>query len=730
MEKLILFFSLFINFILNQECDRYNPIKKDNSCILTYCTDEEFSDGTCEISNEIIKTQWLTNIIWIGEENSRFINFADYSNGDMIIETTSDPGNNKRIFFGLNSNGSYLFNEDESHQLILTAENQDENNGNYHKYNKIFIAEINNKEYLVSIANEEQYCELYDFEEKKIYQKKSSEALKYKLKGVRHSATKYLNQSSAFLSWAEINSTHTSFHLYLLEFKNKDISVSANLNLWAELGYPVQLGDNGIDYMTSCFVSKNDYIWTFGMIQENNKDNPNKPAVYYIFVYKPYQMTGQKKSEKIEISPFAENIFHKLVHLREDIAVGILFSCLNESDCSLVIPNFFVREYKNDEITDYLDYFVNIFNTYEGIVPFTFVEINYSYDYLLNDLIRVSDYKVAFFSMSENKETLYIFILEIYSKNEMFIGLYEIKLFVLYKYKFLSDIRLNLYNDFISFAFNFCQNEECTTSDNTHNSAFMIFGYANSTNGYLNINDYLDENPESKIKDIIIDLNKYIMIENNIFGFIFFYTEIVDLPGCDDIIFQNQNEKIIEKDSLLAQNENISIFYYKEKSFNCSIYFRPHVEDPNYEDHINYYVSTISTDFDYESKYNNHSTEYAGKLSYFNLIYYHDEPAESTESKESIEPTESSISSTYKVQEYMSTNILTQKETQNIVESTQEMLLDTTEGLKDEKSYVVTEEVANQTQKVTDKEENKETALVSEEKICSNEEVLENKCGN
>ena len=58
------------------------------------------------------------------------------------------------------------------------------------------------------------------------------------------------------------------------------------------------------------------------------------------------------------------------------------------------------------------------------------------------------------------------------------------------------------------------------------------------------------------------------------------------------------------------------------------------------------------------------------------------------------------------------------------------MLLDTTEGLKDEKIYVVTEEVANQTQKVTDKEENKETALVSEEKICSNEEVLENKCGN
>ena len=108
----------------------------------------------------------------------------------------------------------------------------------------------------------------------------------------------------------------------------------------------------------------------------------------------------------------------------------------------------------------------------------------------------------------------------------------------------------------------------------------------------------------------------------------------------DDMLRQQGSS--IEKDSLLAQNENISIFYYKEKSFNCSIYFRPHVEDPNYEDHINYYVSTIGRDFDYESKYNNHSTEYAGKLSYFNLIYYHDEPAESTESKESIEPTEKS----------------------------------------------------------------------------------------
>ena len=60
---------------------------------------------------KIIKAKNLTNIIWIGDKDFRYVNFAKLSNGDMVIETTSFPGNYKRMFYGLKNNGEYYFKE-------------------------------------------------------------------------------------------------------------------------------------------------------------------------------------------------------------------------------------------------------------------------------------------------------------------------------------------------------------------------------------------------------------------------------------------------------------------------------------------------------------------------------------------------------------------------------------------------------------------------------------------
>ena len=95
-----LYFLLLINPIKN-ECDKTAPILKDGSCSLEYCTEEEYKNKSCKIYNEIIKTQWLNNIIRIGDKNFRYVNFANYSNGDLIVETTSCPGSSKRMFYGI-----------------------------------------------------------------------------------------------------------------------------------------------------------------------------------------------------------------------------------------------------------------------------------------------------------------------------------------------------------------------------------------------------------------------------------------------------------------------------------------------------------------------------------------------------------------------------------------------------------------------------------------------------
>jgi len=144
MKVIILYFIFAIKLIFCSECDRNNPILYGHihSCQLKYCTEEQFQNGECKINNEIIKTQWLTNIIQIGELNSAFINFANFSDGTMVIEVSSFPGNARRIFFGLKPDGNYLFNNDETHQFIMTASNQEGNEDNKRQYAENFCVQI------------------------------------------------------------------------------------------------------------------------------------------------------------------------------------------------------------------------------------------------------------------------------------------------------------------------------------------------------------------------------------------------------------------------------------------------------------------------------------------------------------------------------------------------------------------------------------------------------------
>ena len=56
----------------------------------------------------------LTNIINIEKEYFRYVNFATYSNGDMVFLTSSynyfdNPYKKERIFYGLKKNGRPLF---------------------------------------------------------------------------------------------------------------------------------------------------------------------------------------------------------------------------------------------------------------------------------------------------------------------------------------------------------------------------------------------------------------------------------------------------------------------------------------------------------------------------------------------------------------------------------------------------------------------------------------------
>ena len=165
---IFIFFLLFISINSLDKCNLNTPIMKNNNCVLDYCTDEQYEDSTCIIENEIVKTQWLTNIIWVGEQYFRYIGFAEFSTNDLIFEATSYPGSSKRMFYGLQGDGSYLFNLNgvKTPYFSKDVEGQTDNDDNKRYEAELFVAKKidTGKEYLISIPRYSQYMELYDFE--------------------------------------------------------------------------------------------------------------------------------------------------------------------------------------------------------------------------------------------------------------------------------------------------------------------------------------------------------------------------------------------------------------------------------------------------------------------------------------------------------------------------------------------------------------------------------------
>ena len=675
MKEIILYLIFIIKVVLGEECQRDKPIYKENECQLTYCTKEQFKNGICKINNSIINKQWLTHIIMIGEPNYRFLNFANFSNGTMIIEVSPDKDElNKRIFFGLNADGSYLFKDNVGNHQIKKEVNGEPNT---RKYAENFVVKIDNgnagtKEYLVSVPNEDQNAELYDFENDQIFTRNSTSLIGQKILSIKHSSSNALISGYnllIFQSWVEIHTDcKYSFRTTILEFKSTDITQAYNVMEGADF----QL-NNRRSEITSSFISKSNYIWTIGFIEEFER------FAYYIIIYSPLNLQQNVYMERFEAYPFYERTFFKLVHLKEDIGVGVFFSYpyFEKYQNNSVFPSFLVRRMEGKKLVNYFDSDI-IQTEYNHSIIMNFNDKLFNFDCLLNDLIKISDYKVSLITMDLYKENLYVIMLEIYSPKDFFLKLYEVKFFQLYNIKFFQEISAHLFEQHISFGFNYCHTTNCENSSDTYYSSLIVFSYPNSTDGYLNINQYFEENKGTTFDDITIDLNQNVYIENNIFGYVFSNINIFKLDGCENILLISTNGNEINANTELLQDERIKIqFRNKMKAFDCKIYFRLVLTEPIYTEDEKYYIESISSnDFtNYEETYNNKRRKYPGKISLYNIKFDYIEPTYAEEIKTS--------------------SVATIKD-----------IPKQTEFVKLEKTYI------------------------REDNICSNEEVLANKCGD
>ena len=569
----------------------------------------------------------------------------------MVIEVSNDNGGHNRIFFGLKPNGDYLFGEDENgiHQFTMPASDKRE-------YSENFCATIEEdgacNEYIISVSNLELKAELYDFNHNSVHEMFSKDLIKEEIISIKHSSANFLINGFylvVFQSWVKIdeNEGDYSFRTNILEFNTKDLDNGINMGL----------------------ISQVDYIL------KNERSSSTSP----------FSLERMVDSDNFLAYPFYDRTFFKLVHLKDDIGVAVFFSFPYYVDynISLAFPSFLVRKMVGRNLLQYMD------PSYNDSIIIDFHGKLFNYDCLLSDLIRVSDFKVSFI--------FYIILIEIYSPKEYFLKLYELDLYGLYNIKVYEDIREHLFENLIALGFNYCNTSRCAGDpSNTHYSAFLIFGYPNSTDGYLNINQYLEENKGATFNNITFDLKKYVKIENNLFGYTYSSIDIVNLIGCENIILYSTNGNEINVNYQLKEVEEIKIkFRNRMKAFNCSIFFRYVLIDPIYSEDKKYYIDEISSpDFiNYKDVYNNKRMKYSGKISHYNIWFDYIEP-------------------TYPINT-IPTTIIDKIETNPVTEKIEEKIEKTTQNIKEKE----------ETEKI-------EKTFVRENNKCSNEEVLDNKCGD
>jgi hypothetical protein len=164
----ILIFSIKIP-LSECNCDLNTPIKKSGTCQLIYCTEDEFKSEVCVIDNEIIKTQWLTNIIYFNDNKFRYCSVAVNSQGDIVVEFSTEEDNGIRLFYGLKKDGNFLFKDSDDSETpinIISIKKNNETSIRYESQN-IFVSLYDtndNNEYLMSVSLYFGNVELYDLE--------------------------------------------------------------------------------------------------------------------------------------------------------------------------------------------------------------------------------------------------------------------------------------------------------------------------------------------------------------------------------------------------------------------------------------------------------------------------------------------------------------------------------------------------------------------------------------
>ena len=608
LNILLRFISLLtiINTYVSQ-CSKDKPFFKEKSCQST-CTSEELKSEKCIISNGIIKVQWLNNIIYFGEMSYNYINIETSENDDLLAEVSYYPKTNNRYFYGLTKEGKGFFKRNNEVTAFYKIELKDPNNkGRFES--EIFSFKLDSskddKIYLLSLSKGDQYVEIYDFYNdnsyfvtndipfERLYNIHQLVSPHFKLRN-KNNNNYFLGLLTTEYKEGEEN-TKDSDYFYLRKVKFNSLDINNT--------FPVIYNKTRVKCSTSLIVSCFETILEYIVCFYKSINNDYTIIVFNVNLEEKANLTLSNNSNDF--------IFFKCIHFYDEI--GVFAYHLNDETKSVI--NFLFKKYDNynNSIVDFDSSVKNIL-----IEGYSFYK-----NLTFNDMVKIIDKKFYYVVISNNRKILYIFAIYNYYGNQFSQRIYKINTYDLNNYIFLNSIRITIYKNFLSLYSNFNIGENGSIF-----SSIMILSYPNSTNINVNLINYLLENNDITINNLVFELKNECYMENNIFGYV--YSGIQIIENCNeekDIYLTSLSDEKIINDYYLQEGEQIKLFVPKKSVYDlfvCKFRYACVVSEPEFENYNQYPDKYIDTGID--SLNNNEKiyfedikTNYIGKYSFYNI---------------------------------------------------------------------------------------------------------------
>ena len=313
----IIIFCKIIYYNNMLECtDRNTPFERNEVCVDT-CAINETTSGTCEIKNEIIKNQWLNNIIYFAPGGYRYINIAVTESNNLYSITSANFATNQRYLYILNREGNGFFdmgNGNKTPFKTISNVGDSETKGRYESTSftiKFYSNPAKSyQDFLMSISKEDQNVEIFDFYNGKISLKKVVSAFgslnnvfSYAAAHVKLFNSENLNVYLIGLLATESNTDY--FYLKKVKFDE-----SYNAGIIKDTKVETYSGSN----IVSCYETASFFIVCFYR---------NKEKKHLMIVYN--QDLEQKANSCFDDGNSNDEIFLKCVHFTNEVGAFAYF---------------------------------------------------------------------------------------------------------------------------------------------------------------------------------------------------------------------------------------------------------------------------------------------------------------------------------------------------------------------------------------------------------------------